>query len=291
VNRLFIFFVCSFLIISCQNKNDGSSHLLATLVTLPDDSEIIDKYFDTDYPIDKYAILSTDLNELPFYFGTTEGDEQSVFWMKYGKQFSLFGMKKDTILNVYRDTIRNTFDNETKMISFEMIYNPLFDEVRYNWLDENDKTSSKYVIVDIDKPLALGKLFPNLTVDKLNGDKLDFSNLRGKIVLVNWWHTRCGGCLLEINGLNKLYEKYKNNSNITFIAISTDDKERLISFLDKNEFMYAQTLATKEMEKVFGDGYPVNIIITPDGEIHDNIVGGSENTYLKIEKELLKIIE
>ncbi len=106
--------------------------------------------------------------------------------------------------------------------------------------------------------------------------------------MINWWATTCAPCRKEIPGLNKLVDKFNTNPDIEFLAIAFDEKSRLESFLNSQEFKYSQTLGDKKVSKIFGESFPKNIIVNPDGLIVYYSEGGHENKYMEIEKELLK---
>ncbi|UYW01198.1 TlpA family protein disulfide reductase [Flavobacterium agricola] len=280
-----------FLVVSCNKKNEELDYLVTSLLPYPENSDLKIKKIYPEYDINDYTILETDIENSPLYFGTTKEGGNTIFWMKFGNKYSLFGMAKDSVLNVYKDTIVMDWDNKTKKIVYEAIYNPTLKTLSYNWLDKNNKKVPKAQIIDIDLPLAVGKTFPDIEVEQLNGEKLAFADLKGKVLLINWWHTRCGGCLVEIAGLNKLKNKYKDNPNIEFVAISIDKKDDLVAFLQKNKFNYTQTLVSRDLEQTFGNGYPVNIVVSSDGIIQANMTGGSEDTYLKVEEKLLSVLK
>jgi len=63
---------------------------------------------------------------------------------------------------------------------------------------------------------------------KLDGSKLDMATLRGKVVVMNFWATWCGPCLTEMPLFEKTMAKYKDDPNVVFLAISTDEDRELV---------------------------------------------------------------
>jgi hypothetical protein len=57
-----------------------------------------------------------------------------------------------------------------------------------------------------------------------------------------------------------------------------------------NEILYSWLDGDKNALKIFGGSFPKNIIVNPDRKITYYSEGGNEQTYLKIEEELLKLI-
>ena len=139
--------------------------------------------------------------------------------------------------------------------------------------------------------LQRGKQFPNLTVEKLNGEKLSFNDLIGKTLVINWWHTTCPPCIAEMPGLNKLVEQYKENPDVVFIAIAKNQKEDVIRFLEKREFNYIHTLANEEVVQVFGNGFPKHVIVNSEGKIRFHYLGGPPDLHIEIDRILKGLLK
>src|SRR3990172_2333784 len=64
-----------------------------------------------------------------------------------------------------------------------------------------------------------GFLAPDFTLDTLDGGKVTLSELRGKIVVVNFWATWCLPCREETLELEKAYEQYKD-SGVVILGVN-----------------------------------------------------------------------
>lgn len=69
-----------------------------------------------------------------------------------------------------------------------------------------------------------GKPAPGLEGRYLNGSPFDLQQLRGKVVVVNFWATWCPSCREEMPALDALYGKY-HAQGLEVIGISIDDRE------------------------------------------------------------------
>ena len=81
---------------------------------------------------------------------------------------------------------------------------------------------------------------PEISLTDHNDSLYVLSELRGKVVLVNFWATWCGPCRAEIPDFNELYEKY-HDKGFEILGVSlTDSKKQL-----------------KDFSKVYGVKYPL----------------------------------
>lgn len=136
-------------------------------------------------------------------------------------------------------------------------------------------------------PLKVGRKFPELIVyTKL--DSIDISEIKDKIIVINWWATTCLPCIAEIPGLNTLVFKYKNK-NVQFIALAYDNNN-LVKFLTKNQFNYEHYIGASNIPQILGETFPRNIVIDRNGTVRYNELGGSEDTFKAIDKIIMQIM-
>ena len=156
----------------------------------------------------------------------------------------------------------------------------------YYKLYQLDKKSDKS-IPDVMKSIAEeayknfrleGTVFPKFELKDLNGVEYNTENTKDKIVVLKCWFIACPPCIEEFPKLNELVEKYKNHSDIVFISLAFDSKEKLEPFLLKNPFLYAVVPDQKQF--VFYDlnikEYPTHIIIDKNGIIRKVVTSADE---------------
>lgn len=121
----------------------------------------------------------------------------------------------------------------------------------------------------------------------LNGTKYDFKNDTGKVVVFNFWFINCPPCKKEIPELNELVEKYKENKNVTFIAIALDDAYALKTFLKLSPFNYNVIPDGRFYSEKYGvKSYPTHVIVGKDGLIKFSTIGLASNTVYWVDKTI-----
>ena len=114
-----------------------------------------------------------------------------------------------------------------------------------------------------------------MTYESLEGEKINFSKLKGNVVVINFWATWCGPCLIEIPNLIELQEEFKDKS-VKIFGISTDDyEEDVLEFMTHRPFNYPVIMVEQDMFKLFPvpPGIPYTILYDKDGEIADVFIG------------------
>lgn len=182
------------------------------------------------------------------------------------------------------------YNNGSNKLSVLLTDNTANDEIQYVWIDNNNDKTKFAAIIKLENKLEESKLFPSLTVQSLKGDKISIKDFVGKYVVINWWATNCAPCRKEIPGLNTLVKKYKSNSDVIFLAIAFDEQETLENFLSSRSFEYSQTLGDINASKLFGESFPKNIIVNPQGIISYYSLGGNEDKHIEIDNALKSLL-
>ena len=68
------------------------------------------------------------------------------------------------------------------------------------------------------------KEIPQVSLYNIKGKTTDLKSIsKNKITFIDFWFVPCSPCFKEMSMLHRIYAKYKNNPNVTFLTISTTD--------------------------------------------------------------------
>lgn len=124
----------------------------------------------------------------------------------------------------------------------------------------------------------IGKKAPKFSVKDINGNMISSQEIEGKVLVLNFWFIACSPCVAEIPELNKVYQKYKDNSNVVFASITFDGQEQVKSFLKKRPINYPVIPDARNISNLFNiSSFPTNIVIDKEGNYSDYLIGGSSH--------------
>jgi peroxiredoxin len=115
----------------------------------------------------------------------------------------------------------------------------------------------------------LGVAAPNFQVTTLDNKRIELSKLKGQVVVLNFWFTRCEPCIKEMPGFNKLVELYANK-NVTFISLTYDSSVLVREFLKRHPFKFNIVANNDEVRRnsfKLLSAWPYTIIINKEGKI------------------------
>jgi peroxiredoxin len=133
---------------------------------------------------------------------------------------------------------------------------------------------------------------PAATFTTLDGKTIALQDLRGKVVLVNFWATSCPGCVKEMPGLVETYKQYRNKGfEIVAVAMSYDPPNYVANFAQTRQLPFPVALDVDGAHaRAFGDVQltPTSFLIGKDGSVIEQTLGDLDFAKLKarLDKEL-----
>ena len=123
----------------------------------------------------------------------------------------------------------------------------------------------------VDAPASVGPL----TMQTIDGELLEMSDLRGKVVLVNFWATWCGPCREEIPYLASLTERYPEHLVVIGVSEDAGGVDMVEAFADQYGVNYPIVMSTPEIKRAFPGVFalPTSFVVDPDGQMVQTHVG------------------
>lgn len=187
-----------------------------------------------------------------------------------------------------------TIDPNTDWATYEMVAKQLKGSLPGSSTIEN--AYKQYLALKEQKEamqfLAPGKPAPDFAEVNPEGDTLKLSDLRGQIVLLDFWASWCGPCRRENPNVVALYEKYKDQG-FTVMSVSLDqNRQKWLAAIQKDKLAWPYHVSdlkgwsSQAAKKYQVRGIPFTVLIDKEGNIIGTKLRGAA-----LEAELARLFE
>ncbi len=112
------------------------------------------------------------------------------------------------------------------------------------------------------------------SLKSLSGGDLNFSELNGKVIIVNFWATWCPPCIAEMPSFQSLYDHYKQNNEVFFLFVTTDNRSKVEAFMQKKGYDLPVYYPLSQVPiELSNNSIPTTFIIDKQGYIVVDKVG------------------
>lgn len=128
----------------------------------------------------------------------------------------------------------------------------------------------------------VNKIAPDWELPELNGDTVKLSDLKGSLVLLEFYFPNCGGCLIAIPHINEIQEKYASKGlKIYGIEFTKPDEKGLEEYMEEKAIQISTLYKGKEVAKEYGvTAAPTFVLIDKKGKIVYSVVGLNKETLI-----------
>jgi peroxiredoxin len=125
------------------------------------------------------------------------------------------------------------------------------------------------------RPPLVGGPAPEITLKDLRGQDVRLSDLRGKIVLLNFWATWCKPCKEEMPAMQASYDKLRGQGLVVLAVNELEDTEKVIEHVRKHGHTF---LVVMDHDNVVANRYgvvglPVSFLVDRQGIVREQIFG------------------
>jgi peroxiredoxin len=151
--------------------------------------------------------------------------------------------------------------------------------------------TSKTALAHLDAAKAR-KPAPNFTLKDASGRAVQLSSFKGKVVLLNFWATWCGGCKVEIPWFVEFQQTYAGRGFEVLGVSFDDDGWKLVKpFIAAKHLNYPVMICDSHIAALYGgvDALPVTYLIDKSGRIASTHLGVVSKSDYQAEIEKLLI--
>lgn len=103
----------------------------------------------------------------------------------------------------------------------------------------------------------------------MNGNVVSLDQFKGKTLFINIWASWCGPCRIEMPYIHSLYSKVKDNPDIEFLMVATDeDFAKSKSFIQDKGYTFPVFHANESLNiSFFTKAIPTTVVVSPEGKV------------------------
>ena len=137
------------------------------------------------------------------------------------------------------------------------------------------------------------KPLPEFSLPRLNGQTVNSQELRGNIVVLDFWATWCAPCVSEIPAFNKLQAKYRPRGvRVIGLAVQSGWASDIRKFLARHRMRYTVLVGTDQTVADFeAVGFPTTYLVAPGWKVYKKYSGPEENKLAEIERDIETLLK
>lgn len=141
------------------------------------------------------------------------------------------------------------------------------------------------------RPPVVGTPAPSFELPNLHGETVALEDLRGKVVLLNFWATWCKPCVTEMPAMQRAYEALRDQGFVVLAINELEDEDRVRQHIAEHGHTFPVLLdRSNRVANMYGvKGLPVSVFVDESGRVHRYVKGGllTEETIRRTVQRIL----
>jgi peroxiredoxin len=137
----------------------------------------------------------------------------------------------------------------------------------------------------------VGGAAPAFSIETDAGGQFALDELRGKVVVLNFFATWCGACLMELPHVQKMWDEYKGREDFVLLVVGREETAESVAAFRK-QHGYSFPMAADPQRAVYArfakEFIPRTYVISPEGKICFAACGYDEQEFAELQEELAK---
>ena len=133
---------------------------------------------------------------------------------------------------------------------------------------------------------------PDFELENIAGGKTKAADLKGKVLVLDFWATWCEPCIMEIPKFNKMADEFKGK-NVQVVGITVESPRADIKpKVEETGMKYTVLVGNDSVVDGFGGliGFPTTFVVTQDWKIYKKYMGALPDKDARIKKDIEKLL-
>jgi thiol-disulfide isomerase/thioredoxin len=134
---------------------------------------------------------------------------------------------------------------------------------------------------------------PTLSLKDFDGKAMTSDQFKGNVLVVDFWATWCGPCIIEIPEFNRLQEKYAGKGvKVIGVTLASGEAKEVKPFISRHKMKYTVLMGDDNQAYDFNlVGFPTTYLVTKDLKIYRKYIGAGPGKSGRLEADIQSLLQ